>query len=196
MDMNFGQRLKEILKSKDVSQKELAAKISVDDQTMSRWITGRNAPNVVDISKICRILHISEAELFGKSNIEVRDVAIPIVSSVGATDDTGRAHFLPHEPPYKQISFSGCKAVIVESNSMAPMAYKGQKVIYCETEPVNDGDLVFVKFTDGAQLFKRYYKNHGDIVTFHSINPVESPKPLIKKPKEIEFCYKVVGIKF
>lgn len=196
MDMEFGKRLKQLIKDAGLSQKELSAKINVDDQTMSRWVRGKNTPNAVDIYKICRILHINESELFGKANIEVKNVEIPIVSSVGATDDTGRTHFLPHDPPYRTISFSGCKAVIVESNSMAPMAYKGQKVIYCENEPVNDGDLVFVKFTDGAQLFKRYYKNHGDMITFHSINPVESPKPIIKKAKEIEFCYKVVGIKF
>jgi DNA-binding XRE family transcriptional regulator len=134
--------------------------------------------------------------LSATKHIEIKEDLIPIVSGVGATDDTGQTYFEPYGPPYKNISFKDCKAVIVESNSMAPIAYKGQKIIYCETEPIHDGDLVFVKFKDGAQLFKRYFKNHGDLITFHGINPVESPRPLIKKPKDVEFCYKVVGIKF
>lgn len=196
MDMKFGIRLKELIKDNSFSQKEFAAKIGVDDQTVSRWVTGQGTPTVSTLSIIAKTLHISESELFGYPKIEVKDIDIPIVSSVGATDDTGQAHFLPHDPPYKTISFKGCKAVTVESNSMAPIAYKGQKVIYSEHANVIDGDLVFVKFIDGAQLFKRYYKNHGELITFHSINPVESPKPIIKKSKDIEFCYKVVGVCF
>src|SRR5574343_191613 len=63
--MEFGKRLRLILQEKDVSQKELAAKIGKDDQTISRWITGKTYPDAFDINNIAKELKINPAELFG-----------------------------------------------------------------------------------------------------------------------------------
>lgn len=197
---------------------DLARKLGVTPGYLMNIESGRKKPPVMDrIEQICNELRIPTGECDEMKKIaalermhapertimqqkepiiEIFTHSIPVVSSVGATGDKGQANFHPYEPPYKVISFKGCKALVVESNSMAPIAYKGQKIIYCEKEPVHDGDLVFVKFKDGDQVFKRYYKNGDDVITFHSVNPVESPKPILKKSKDIEFCYKVVGIKF
>lgn len=196
MAMKMNEMITYLMNKRDMQQKKLAELAGVGQSTVSHWKSGRQEPNPKQRRKICEIFGVTEAELYGGPHQEIGDEGIPIVSSVGAADEEGVPHFLPHEPPYEKICFKGCKAVTVESNSMAPIAYKGQKIIYCEKAPIHDGDLVFVGFSSGAQLFKRYFKNHGDVITFHGINPVEAQKPIIKKPKDILFCYKVIGIRF
>ena len=64
--MKFGERLKRLIDEKGSSQKELAAKIDKNDQTVSSWVTGLSSPTAFDIEKICKILGITAGELFGE----------------------------------------------------------------------------------------------------------------------------------
>jgi len=190
--MTIGQRIKQLRESKGWSQKELAYKLELRQSTVSSWETNICGPNPTQRKKLCEVFGISEAELFGEIRpIEIKENLIPIVSSVGATDERGRAAFESFEPPYKAIDFKNCKAVVVDSNSMAPLAYKGQKIIYSEIEPICNGDLVFIQLKDGDQLFKRYFK-----IALQPINVTDIYEPIVVKEKEIEFIYKVVGVRF
>jgi len=195
--MTISERIKQLREQKNIQQKKLALLIGVNQATISYWESGRQEPNPTQRKKLCEVLGITEAELFGEIRyIGVKESKIPIVSGVGATDERGRSSFEAYEPPYDYIDFKNCKAMIVQSDSMAPIAYKGQKIIYCESESVRDGDLVFIKLKNGDQLFKRYSKNHKNMITLESINPVQYHKSIPIKETDIEFCYKVIGIKF
>jgi len=120
---------------------------------------------------------------------------VPIVSRARASAERGHVDFEPVEHEF--IEFKRCKAVEITSNSMAPLCYQGQKIIYSETDTPHDGDLVFVKLKAGDQLFKRYHKNHRKkLVNLASMNPVDWQEPLTVDEDEIEFCYKVVAVKF
>lgn len=49
-----------------LKQKELAKAIDVKDNTVSTWESGKNAPSLQALYKICKALNISISELFGK----------------------------------------------------------------------------------------------------------------------------------
>lgn len=219
--MKFSELLKIFRERSSLSKTELAKKIRVTPSYIMNLESGYDrAPTAERLEQISRALNLTEAEknellnvamqeripkkeleiLSGRQEnkepiVEIFNHTIPIVSGVGATDEVGRSAFLPYPHPYKVISFKGCKAVRVESDSMAPLAYKGQHIIYCEDDPVKDGDLVFIKLTNEAQLFKRYFKTDKHI-TLQSVNPLLATKPISIEEKNIEFCYKVVGIRF
>ncbi|WKZ15461.1 MAG: LexA family transcriptional regulator [Candidatus Jettenia caeni] len=181
----------------------------VDPYRIKDYLSG-TTPKETDIEKMANVIGIKKEELYpieiqtkkpeikhvGKEAAETKelDIEIPVVGRAGATDDIGRTAFEPLHPPYETASFKGCRAVIIDSNSMAPVAYKGQKVIYSEIERVREGDLVYVGLKNGERLFKRYH-NH-DHITLQSINPVDFCGPIVVKKEDIEFCYKVVGVKF
>ncbi|MEW6534789.1 MAG: LexA family transcriptional regulator [Candidatus Auribacterota bacterium] len=131
------------------------------------------------------------------SHIDVPEFSIPIVSRAGATDDIGRTCFEPYDPPYDRIDFKNCRAVTIDSDSMSPVAYRGQKIIYSITEEVHNGDLAFIKMKDGSQLFKRYFKSpKNGMVTLQSINPSIHYAPIVTEMDEIDELYKVVGVEF
>ena len=65
VNMHIGERIKDLRKSKDIRQKELAVKLKTRQSTISAWEIGRNEPNPVQRKKLCEIFNITEAELFG-----------------------------------------------------------------------------------------------------------------------------------
>lgn len=55
----FGQRLSELLKSSNVSQRELAHKIGITEAAISRYINSDRTPNGKIIGNIANALHVS-----------------------------------------------------------------------------------------------------------------------------------------
>jgi transcriptional regulator with XRE-family HTH domain len=53
--MKFGDNLKEIRKSKNISQEELAEELGVSRQSVSKWETGENYPSMQNIVCLCTI---------------------------------------------------------------------------------------------------------------------------------------------
>ena len=60
--MNFGQNLKNLRKSKNMSQEELAEKVNVSRQSVSKWETGEAYPEMNNILELCKIFrcHIND----------------------------------------------------------------------------------------------------------------------------------------
>lgn len=52
-------RLKVVLAEKNISNKELAEKISVGQVTMSKWVTNTSQPNLEMLIKISKALEVS-----------------------------------------------------------------------------------------------------------------------------------------
>lgn len=98
--------------------------------------------------------------------------------------------------PYKKIGGKEYKAVKVENDALAPIAYRGQHMILSEKEIINNGDLTMVNLNDGTILFKRYYQRKKGSIELESLMP-SSFKPTIKvSANDIKDIYKIVGIFF
>lgn len=63
--MEFGEKLSAARKAKGFSQEELAAKINVSRQAVSKWENGTAQPETANILKLCEVLEVSPNELFG-----------------------------------------------------------------------------------------------------------------------------------
>jgi len=57
-------RVKEILKEKGMSQKDLAKRMNVQDGTMSNILSGRYSPTLDTLQRIADALGVEVAELF------------------------------------------------------------------------------------------------------------------------------------
>ncbi len=198
--MEIGAKIRQLRKSKKLLQKELGAGIGVTAEAVSFWENGIRMPRPRQIRKLADFFGVSEEELFildSRKIYQSKDVNIPIVCSIGTRDEYGRSDFRRFDPPYKNISFSDCKGMVLDTNALAPVAYKGQEIIFSETEPVKNGDIVFVKFKKGERHFKRYFKNKEDgKITLQNVSPSLPGDPMLVSGDEIDFCRKVVGIRF
>ena len=75
MNENFKNRMETLLKSKGMTQRELASKLGVIEVTVSRWMTdgtnGRN-PSIQTLQKIAEILETTTDSLLGQEGSNVK----------------------------------------------------------------------------------------------------------------------------
>lgn len=64
---DIGKALKERLEAAGLSQSELAKGVGMHQQTISRWESNENAPNVLDCIRLAQFYGITLEELLGIS---------------------------------------------------------------------------------------------------------------------------------
>lgn len=219
--MKFSDALTHFRERKGLNKTDLAKKIGVKPEYIVGIEKGRFKPPTADrLEQMSIVLGLDDREkkkLFELAQeermnsddlafqqitgnapkpIEVKPTRIPVVALAKGSDMEGFEfeQLQPHE--YEYIDFKGCKGLRINGNSMAPLAYHNQRVIYSEEEEIHDGDLVFIKLKKRGEFFKRYHKDaKNGIITLISIN-IASHAPIVAKREEVEFMFKVVGVKF
>lgn len=63
--MKFSENLASLRKSKNLSQEEIADRLGVSRQAISKWENGQALPETANIMKLCEILEVTPNELFG-----------------------------------------------------------------------------------------------------------------------------------
>lgn len=78
--MNLGEKLFELRKEKNLSQEEVADKLNVTRQTVSKWETNQSTPDFDKIIPICELFGISTEELLtGNKKEEKQEEQNPVV---------------------------------------------------------------------------------------------------------------------
>lgn len=62
---NFGQRVSEFRKNKNMTQEELAMRLGITPQALSKWERNQSLPDVALLSDICQVLDVSSDCLLG-----------------------------------------------------------------------------------------------------------------------------------
>ena len=70
--MNLGQRLLELRKTKGLSQEEVAFKLNVTRQTVSKWETDQSTPDFDKVIPLCELYNITPDELFKGKKEEIQ----------------------------------------------------------------------------------------------------------------------------
>lgn len=79
--MNLGQRLIELRKAKHLSQEEVAEKLNVTRQTISKWETNQSSPEFDKILPLCELFEISTDELITGKNNKINNSEDEILNS-------------------------------------------------------------------------------------------------------------------
>ena len=69
--MKFGDNLKSIRKSKKMSQEDLAEKVNVSRQSVSKWETGEAYPEMNNILELCKIFNCKINDLVHKDMSDI-----------------------------------------------------------------------------------------------------------------------------
>ncbi len=72
--MNFGEKLFELRKAKNLSQEEVAEKLNVTRQTVSKWETNQSTPDFDKIVPLCELFEIGTEELLTGKKPEEKKV--------------------------------------------------------------------------------------------------------------------------
>lgn len=73
----IGERIKEKIKERAITQKEVAQMLGVEPNTFTRWANGNRTPDIETLKKIARILNTTVAHLIGESDATVTETTTP-----------------------------------------------------------------------------------------------------------------------
>lgn len=118
--MNFSEKLKEIRKDKGLSQEQLAEKIGVSRQAITKWETGKGLPDVENMVIIAEIFKTTLDELLRDSAIK-QESEKPVFISETIYDIDCEKHF--------DINIGNASAVILSSGTDEKLHIK----LYSET---------------------------------------------------------------
>lgn len=85
-DNAFAQRLRELRKKAGLTQEELAERVDVHLNTISRWENGIDTPKTFKVKRLAEALHVSELELLNGSTPEQWEIRM-LVSKAGTVGE-------------------------------------------------------------------------------------------------------------
>ena len=95
----IGKRINTLLAEKERKQKELAAYLGVQDNTISYFVSGRRTPNTEQLVKIADFFNVSADYLLGRTNAETTDRDLRFVCEyTGLSENTVTTLSELHDP--------------------------------------------------------------------------------------------------
>ena len=88
--MKFADNLKKIRKSKNISQEELAYKVGVSRQSVSKWETSEAYPEMNNILELCKIFHCRINDLVHTNMDDFNSLDKDIIMKVVKLNDEGQ----------------------------------------------------------------------------------------------------------
>lgn len=67
--MEFAKRLQELRKEKNLTQEDLATKLNISPQSISKWENNLSTPDLEMLLNLCHILNVSADYILGNNNI-------------------------------------------------------------------------------------------------------------------------------
>lgn len=163
--MNIGEKLYELRKEKNLSQEEVADKLNVTRQTISKWETNQSTPDFDKIVPICELFEISTEELLtGKKTEEVTSIK----------EQAGQ------EEPKNEISKEEFKRKSAEVVSTSVFLYILSIVAIIVLSEINDILAVSVFFIIIAFATSRLIKNYMYAPKFEKTKKEKKEKEIIR----------------
>lgn len=85
--IEFDRKIKELRKSRSITQEQLAGYLEISPQAVSRWETGATCPDIALLPQIAGLFEITVDELLGVNEVERRREVNAIVAETSAQID-------------------------------------------------------------------------------------------------------------
>lgn len=86
--MTLGERMKKLMSDQNISQKDLAIRLNVQEATVSRYVNNTREPNAENLANIATALNTTVDCLLGKSSDTVYKCAFEELKSLVARNAT------------------------------------------------------------------------------------------------------------
>ena len=83
--MNYGSKIAELRKAKNLTQAGLGTKLNITAQAVSKWENGLSEPDIESVRKMCEIFEVSVDEFLGLSTAKPQQETAPTLAPAPAT---------------------------------------------------------------------------------------------------------------
>ncbi|MPM33670.1 LexA repressor [bioreactor metagenome] len=171
----FGEQLRKIRESNNISQKKLGEILFVSQQTVAKWESNKSSPNPETLAKIAEIFKVSIDNLMGVNSGVPRSTGglwIPVLGRIAAgipieaIEDIIDYEEIDHDMASTGVYFG----LQIKGDSMAPRVLDGDVVIVRQQQEANTGDIV-VAIIDGQDATVKQLKMEQGGIALVPWNP-------------------------
>ena len=155
----------EAKKRKKLSRKDIADFIKVTPTCISLWLNNVREPTKKHRPLICKILGMTEGELFGgisKETLmnEIKSHHVITVTGIVLASKKLKEKIAPRKSKKislpNNFSIKNSRALICKGDSMEPLCKDGDIILYSEDKKIKNNNLVIVEIEGHGKFFKRY----------------------------------------
>ncbi len=176
----FSKRIKELRKSKKMTQRQLADILFVDCSTVTKWETGKANPDFDKQQKLAELFNVSIDYLLGRNNdiSSSKAVRIPVLGYVAAgvpieaIEDIIDYEEVNADELNPYYEYFGLK---IKGDSMSPRIQNGDVVIVRQQPDVDTGDIAIV-CVNGDNATCKKIKKEADGILLIPFNPAYETK--------------------
>ena len=181
----FSKRIKELRTQAGLSQKELAKKLFIAQQSVGKWETGKNKPTPETVVKLAELFGVTTDYIMGHDgNSEA--IRIPVLGTIPAGIPLEAVEdILDWEelPPSWGSGGREYFALRVRGDSMYPEYLDGDTVIVRKQPVCDNGDDCVVYVNGDDATLKRVKLGDDGSLTIQPLNPQYAPRTF--SPQEI-----------
>lgn len=158
----FADRLRNLRRSKQLTQTELGKMINVSNGTIAMWETAKRQPDLDTLIKISNLFDVSVDNLLDNEKTDKKKgVKIPVLGRIPAGIPIEAVQeILDYEEISDEMARNGeYFALKVKGNSMTPEITDGEIAIVRKQEDVNSGDICVVLVNGNEATLKRIKKS-------------------------------------
>ena len=196
----LGDRIKKIRSEKNITQKQVAEKLSIVQSTVAMWETNKREPDIETIKKIAAVLGVPVSEIIEEPQVEPNAQRlpeeyihmIPVFESVSAGFGANAENVIVDVIPLfirDNTEANRTICVRVHGDSMHPQIQDGDLVQVLKQETAETGDIVVILDGDNGYV-KRYIHGKNGVV-LESFNPSYPP---MRFTREESNELRIVGI--
>ncbi|MCI6640392.1 MAG: XRE family transcriptional regulator [Pygmaiobacter massiliensis] len=185
----FKERLKELRRSRKLSQVALARELSITQQAVGKWETGRSQPDPDTLRRLADFFNTTTDYLLDRSE-EMRPARvlpytssgehpIPIIGTVRAgfgalalEEDCGVEYARVRDP-------ENYFYLLVKGDSMEPRIQDGDLALVHKQNTLEDGDLGVLVYGDEGEGTLKKFIRRGNAVVLQPFNPNYQPLVLV-----------------
>ncbi|MDI6872494.1 MAG: transcriptional repressor LexA [Bacillota bacterium] len=201
----LGARLRELRKAADLTQKQLASRISVNRATLANWETGRATPDAEMLRRLANYFSVSVDDLLGHSPVPDTFpfrpiptgpmVQVPVVGTIRAGEPILAAQNIEGYCPVAADEVAGGEHFFlrVKGDSMVgARIQEGDLVLVRRQADVDDGDIAVVMVNDEEATIKRVYREGG-----RWLLKAENPnlRPLVVDKRDVRIIGRVIQLR-
>ena len=164
----FAKNLNRLVNSRNLSQREIAARINVSPQTFNTWIQGKAIPRMGKIQLLADYFKIEKSDLIEKkTNVTLsQGIKIPVLGSVPAgIPITAVEDVLDYEEiPQSWANQGEFFALKIKGDSMEPRMISGDVVIVKQQSDADSGDVVIALVNGNEATCKKLEKTNNGIM--------------------------------
>ena len=197
----FGQRLKSLRTTHQISQKDLAVKLFVSPQAVGKWEREEATPNPETLAKLSEIFDVSADYLLGLEtshnvNSASHVLRVPILGVIQAGVPIDAIEDILDWEEVPAVWGSGGRQYFglrVKGDSMYPKYLEGDTVILSKEQTCDSGDDCAVLVNGDAATLKQVILKGDGGMELRPVNPSYPPRTY--SPSEIETLpVQIIGV--